>query len=64
VLLVTCFFLLSNAGLTWWTIQLGQMFYGYGYCYACFLSLLLAFKMLSNALNDLEYLTFAKQPIA
>lgn len=64
VLIVTLFFLVSNAGLTWWSIQLGQLFYGYGYCYACFFSLLLAFKMLSNALNDLEYLTFAKQPIA
>jgi uncharacterized membrane protein len=64
VLFTTLFFLLSNAGLTWCTIRMGPLFYGYGYCFACFISVLLAFKFLSNALDNLEYITIAKQPIA
>ncbi|TVM19248.1 hypothetical protein DPQ33_02495 [Oceanidesulfovibrio indonesiensis] len=62
VLAVAIAFVLSNAALTWWTIQQGLGYYGYGYCYACLISLVLAFSLLSRALDSLEYLTFTKQP--
>ena len=63
VLAVTgCYFLL-NAGLSAASIFLGFPFYGYGYCYACFISLLLGFYLLVKTIQDLEFITFARQPI-
>ncbi len=62
VMAVSIVFVLSNGGLTWWSIQQGLGYYGYGYCYACLISLVLAFFLLSRAIDSLEYLTFTKQP--
>jgi uncharacterized membrane protein len=64
VLAVTLFFLASNWLFSYVSTQLGFAFYGYGYCYSCLLSLLLAYKLISDSINDLEFITFAKQPLA
>ncbi len=64
VLAVTLVFLFTNAGLTWLTIKLGFTFYGYGYCYSCFISLMFSFYIVSRSVRDLEYITFSSQPLA
>lgn len=63
VLLTVSVFLVLNAVLSWLTIKLGFQFYGYGFTYACFISLLIAFYMLYDGIRDLEYLTFTRQPV-
>ncbi len=57
-----CYFVL-NAGLSQLSLWLGFPFYGFGYAYACFFSLMLGFGLLVNAVQDLEFITFARQPI-
>lgn len=64
VLTVTTIFLFTNTGLSLLTSKLGIQFYGYGYTYACLISLILAFYFLIIAIRDLEYKTFAGQPIS
>ncbi|MDD4952488.1 MAG: exopolysaccharide Pel transporter PelG [Desulfovibrionaceae bacterium] len=64
VLLVSLVFLTLNWLLSTLSIALGPSFYGYGYCYACLLSLGLAVYILSHSLDNLEFLTFAKQPMS
>ena len=63
VLAIAVFFLLTNAGLTWLSLGMGVPFYGYGYGCACLLSALLALKLLAHALENLEFITFAKHPV-
>jgi uncharacterized membrane protein len=64
VLAVTCCYFATNAGLTWASVWLGGFpFYGYGYTYACFISLMLGFYLLVRSVQDLEFITFARQPI-
>ncbi len=63
VLAVTLVFLLSNIGLTWLSMQLGFTFYGYGYCYSCFISLMFSYYLVSKSVRDLEYITFSSQPL-
>jgi uncharacterized membrane protein len=63
VLAVTLVFLLSNCGLSWLSMQLGFTFYGYGYCYSCFISLMFAYYLVSKCVRNLEYITFSSQPI-
>lgn len=63
VLLVTLTFLISNAGLTLLSMKLGFAFYGYGYCYSCLISLMMAFYLVSRSIDDLEYITFSSQPV-
>lgn len=63
VLFTVSVFLILNAVLSWLTIRLGFQFYGYGFTYACFVSLLIAFFMLYDGIRNLEYLTFTRQPV-
>jgi len=63
VLAIVSCFLILNGSLSFFTLKLGFKFYGYGYCYATMLSLMLAYYLLNKSINDLEYLTFAKQPV-
>ncbi|MDR4505565.1 MAG: exopolysaccharide Pel transporter PelG [Candidatus Scalindua sp.] len=63
VMAVALLFLFSNVLFSMITTKLGVSFYGYGYAYACFVSLMLAFHLLDKSVNDLEYITFAKQPV-
>jgi len=63
VLAVAMTFFASNAGLSFITTRLGLQFYGYGYTYACLVSLLLAFYLFHIRMRDLEFITFAGQPV-
>lgn len=63
VLLVSSVFVTANVGLSALSIALGLPFYGYGYTYACLISLMVAFHQLHLNMRDLEYLTFAQQPV-
>jgi uncharacterized membrane protein len=63
VLLVSIVFVVANAGLSALSIVLGMAFYGYGYTYACLIALMVAFHQLHVNVRDLEYITFAKQPV-
>ena len=63
VLLVSFIFVTANAGLSALSIALGISFYGYGYTYACLIALMVAFHQLHINVRDLEYLTFAQQPV-
>jgi len=56
-------FLVLNAGLAWWSVEMGPATYGVGYCAAAFLSLLLGYALLHRSLERLDYLTFTGQPI-
>lgn len=62
VLTICLLFLSSNVLFSMLSIKFGIQFYGYGYTYACFVSLIFAFYLLDKSLEDLEYITFAKQP--
>ncbi|WP_419658430.1 conserved uncharacterized membrane protein [Desulfosarcina variabilis str. Montpellier] len=64
VLLVSVVFVVANAGLSALSIVLGMSFYGYGYTYACLIALMVAFHQLHVNVRDLEYITFAQQPVA
>lgn len=64
VLALSLLFLVLNTGLSWWSTRLGFQFYGYGYCYASLVTFAASFWVLSRSLEDLEYITFAKQPLA
>jgi uncharacterized membrane protein len=56
-------FLLLNAGMAWWSVEMGEETYGIGYCAASFLALLLGYSLLHRSLERLDYLTFTGQPI-
>lgn len=64
VLTISLLFLFSNVLFSMLSIKLGTQFYGYGYTYACFLSLIVAYNYLDASVKDLEYITFAKQPVS
>ena len=63
VLRVSCVFVAGNAGLSALSIWLGLPFYGYGYTYGCLIALMVAFHQLNANVEDLEYITFAQQPV-
>jgi len=63
VLVVSSIFLISNAGLSFLTTRMGFQFYGYGYTFSCLISLILAFCILQDKIHNLEYITFARQPV-
>lgn len=52
-----------NAGLTLATVQLGYVYWGYGYVLSCLLALLFGYAMLSQHLRKLEFHTFVGQPM-
>jgi uncharacterized membrane protein len=57
-------FLVANAALTLATVALGPRAYGLGYPLAALLACAWAYHRLEQTLEDLEYLTFAAQPMA
>jgi len=57
-------FLLSNGFLSGLTVFLGYQFYGYGFTYACLISLLWGYFLLDNAMKNLEFITFSRQPVS
>jgi len=60
---VTAVFLTSNTILTYLTLKLGYVYYGYGYLIACLISFLLGYFLLNKHFRDLEYHTFVSQPL-
>lgn len=62
LLVVAAIFFFSNTLFTLISINLGYVYYGYGYLYACLLALIAGFIFLHRHLNDLEFHTFAQQP--
>lgn len=63
VLATVCVFVVSMTALSWLSVRLGYQFYGYGYAVSNLLTLAVAFQLLENNLRNLEYNTFAQQPI-
>ena len=60
---LTLLFVVSNAGFTYLSIELGFNWYGYGYFGACLLTTGVGYLMLVYIINNLEYLTFSKEPV-
>ncbi len=60
VLAVQACFLLANAGFTWWNLQFGFAYYGYGFFLACLLSFVLAYLVTARYLAELPYQTFVR----
>ena len=56
-------FMTTNGLFSWITTYYPQ-WYGWGYMVAAFVSLIVGLMLLSVLLRDLEYLTFARQPIS
>lgn len=56
-------FLLANLVLTVVSINMGYVFYGYGYLFACLIALSLGYILLNRHINNLEYHTFVGQPL-
>lgn len=63
VLFISALFLVTNGFFSWITTQMDAGFYGYGYCYSCFTALFAAYWRLDWNISNLEYITFARQPI-
>ncbi len=63
LVLVALVFVSSNIGLTLVTLKLGYFFYGYGYLFACLLAVICSYVLLNRHVYDLEYRTFASQPL-
>ena len=60
---VSAIFLVANLTLTAATLWAGPRFYGQGYPMAALLAAAWAYHRLEQTLRDLEYLTFASQPM-
>src|SRR5713101_5238490 len=60
---VSAIFLVANLALTAATLWAGPRFYGQGYPMAALLAAAWAYHRLEQTLRDLEYLTFASQPM-
>lgn len=58
VLIVQAVFLVTNALFTWMSLQMGFLWYGYGYFLACAVSFALAATIAIAYIRDLPYLTF------
>jgi len=63
VLLAVTILLVLNTLLSFFTTLMGIQYYGYGFTYAYFFALLMAFYMLYDGVKNLEYITFARQPV-
>lgn len=60
---ISVIFLVANAGLTLTSLAIGPRFYGFGYALAALITCGWAYWRLEQTFVDLEYLTFAAQPI-
>lgn len=62
VMWISLMFLVTNAAFTWLTMPYENL-YGWGYLGSCVLTLLVALGVMSNRLENLEFVTFVQQPI-
>jgi len=60
-LFLTVFMFLSNAILTWLSIQLGPVYFGYGFGVSMALTALLGVLMVGRELDNIEFHTFMRQ---
>jgi len=63
VLAICSFFVLANGGWSLFTIKIGTAALGYGYFFAAFITAFLAFYVLDYKLRNLNFYTFAPQPL-
>jgi polysaccharide biosynthesis protein PelG len=63
VMLVTFIFLLSNIIFTQISLIFTESFYGYGFFFSTLISMVIAFFRLQKFLENIDYHTFAEQPI-
>jgi uncharacterized membrane protein len=61
VVMLSLMLVILNGGLTWATLQLGALWFGYGFALAMFLTVIAAFQRLDRTLENLEYETFMLQ---
>lgn len=61
ILRLTALFALTNALLTWWTLEIGPAAYGYGFATALLVSVTTAMVLLSRSFQRLEFDTFMMQ---
>lgn len=61
--IVCCAFLATNLAFTLVTVPLGYSLYGYGFLASSVVSVIVAVALLMNRFRNLEYLTFARQPL-
>ncbi len=61
VVMLSLMLVVLNGGLTWATLQLGALWFGYGFALAMFLTVIAAFQRLDRTLENLEYETFMLQ---
>ncbi len=57
-------FALGVGGLTYWTLHHGFATLGYGYFTGCLLALIVGYLAMDRTLKNLEFNTFARQPMA
>lgn len=62
-LAITALFLVLNVIGTFYALELGLPYFGYGYLAACFVSLLAGALILDYKIRNLEYITFVTQPV-
>ena len=62
-LVVVAVFCVTNWAFSWITANVTLPFFGFGYLFSCFVSLIFAFYVLDFNLKRLQYLTFATQPV-
>ena len=60
---ISTIFLAVNIICAGLTLVIGKSFYGYGFFISSIISLIIAFKEINEFFNDIEYKTFALQPI-
>lgn len=63
VMLVTFIFFISNIIFTKISLILTESFYGYGFFFSTLISMVIAFFRLQKFLENIDYHTFAEQPI-
>jgi uncharacterized membrane protein len=56
--------LVTNLGLAIWSVNTGMETYGSGYALAGLVAMAVAYELLQRSLSKLEFITFARQPVA
>jgi uncharacterized membrane protein len=56
--------LVTNLGLAIWSVNTGMDTYGSGYALAGLVAMAVAYELLQRSLSKLEFITFARQPVA
>lgn len=59
----TFLFFAANWIATWITTKLSLPAYGFGYTFACFITVVVSFMILDKKLKNLNYWTFMRQPV-